>query len=143
VDLSSGYPALLRPGGVSREALQRVAGCPVSLRKPSPSRAGTVCSHYAPQAQVVLASPTNCLAGRGPGRKGLKVAVVSARRARLPGNVLQVPPPKSHVHFARGLYALLRRLDRQRVDAIVLSLPPTRGLGLAIADRLRRAAGRG
>jgi L-threonylcarbamoyladenylate synthase len=35
----------------------------------------------------------------------------------------------------------LRDIDRQGFDAILVSLPPETGLGLAIADRLRRAAG--
>jgi L-threonylcarbamoyladenylate synthase len=43
--------------------------------------------------------------------------------------------------YARGLYGFLRELDRQGCDLIVASLPAEEGLGLAIANRLRRAAG--
>jgi L-threonylcarbamoyladenylate synthase len=49
--------------------------------------------------------------------------------------------PGSTAAYARGLYAFLRELDRQGCDLIVASLPAEQGLGLAIANRLRRAAG--
>ena len=39
------------------------------------------------------------------------------------------------------LYAALRRIDRMKFDAVVATLPSGEGLGLAIRDRLRRAAG--
>ncbi|MFF1373631.1 Sua5 family C-terminal domain-containing protein [Streptomyces virginiae] len=43
--------------------------------------------------------------------------------------------------YAHGLYGFLRELDQQGCDLIIASLPPEKGLGLAIANRLRRAAG--
>jgi L-threonylcarbamoyladenylate synthase len=43
--------------------------------------------------------------------------------------------------YARGLYGFLRELDQQGCDLIIVSLPVEEGLGLAIANRLRRAAG--
>ncbi|MGW1290631.1 Sua5 family C-terminal domain-containing protein, partial [Streptomyces sp. NPDC002586] len=43
--------------------------------------------------------------------------------------------------YARGLYGFLRELDLRGCDLIVVSLPVEEGLGLAIANRLRRAAG--
>jgi L-threonylcarbamoyladenylate synthase len=50
--------------------------------------------------------------------------------------------PESMAEYARKIYELLREFDRRGCDVIVASLPPREGLGLAIADRLRRAAGR-
>jgi L-threonylcarbamoyladenylate synthase len=43
--------------------------------------------------------------------------------------------------YAQELYDLLREFDRRGCDVIVATLPPQEGLGLAIVDRLRRAAG--
>lgn len=43
--------------------------------------------------------------------------------------------------YARGLYGFLRALDQQGCDLIIASVPDEAGLGLAIANRLRRAAG--
>ncbi len=49
--------------------------------------------------------------------------------------------PASMAAYVRGLYGFLRELDQQGCDHIVASLPAEEGLGLAIANRLRRAAG--
>jgi L-threonylcarbamoyladenylate synthase len=43
--------------------------------------------------------------------------------------------------YARELYGFLRDLDRQGCDLIVASVPVDEGLGVAIANRLHRAAG--
>ena len=48
--------------------------------------------------------------------------------------------PESMAEYGRTIYELLREFDRRGCDVIVASLPPREGLGLAIADRLRRAA---
>jgi L-threonylcarbamoyladenylate synthase len=52
-----------------------------------------------------------------------------------------VAVPGSMAAYARGLYGFLRELDQRGCDLIVASLPVEDGLGLAIANRLRRAAG--
>lgn len=52
-----------------------------------------------------------------------------------------VPVPASMAAYARGLYGFLREFDQRGCDLIVASLPEEDGLGLAIANRLRRAAG--
>lgn len=49
--------------------------------------------------------------------------------------------PAAAAEYAQGLYGFLRHLDQQGCDLIVASLPVEEGLGLAIANRLRRAAG--
>ena len=49
--------------------------------------------------------------------------------------------PESMADYARRLYGFLRDLDDRGCDVIVASVPGEAGLGLAIADRLRRAAG--
>jgi L-threonylcarbamoyladenylate synthase len=43
--------------------------------------------------------------------------------------------------MARELYSALRDLDAAGVDVVIAALPPTAGLGEAVGDRLRRAAG--
>ncbi|MFD0661363.1 Sua5 family C-terminal domain-containing protein [Thermocatellispora tengchongensis] len=52
-----------------------------------------------------------------------------------------VAVPASMAAYARGLYGFLRELDQRGCDLIVASLPVEEGLGLAIANRLCRAAG--
>jgi L-threonylcarbamoyladenylate synthase len=51
------------------------------------------------------------------------------------------PLPDDVVGMARTLYAALRDLDAAAVDVVIAALPPAAGLGEAVGDRLRRAAG--
>jgi L-threonylcarbamoyladenylate synthase len=44
--------------------------------------------------------------------------------------------------FAHSLYRLMRQADAETLDILVVALPPDEGLGVAIRDRLRRAAHR-
>nr|MDQ3370369.1 translation factor Sua5 [Myxococcota bacterium] len=50
--------------------------------------------------------------------------------------------PEDVAGMARELYAALRDLDASDVDVVIAALPRDAGLGEAVADRLRRAAGR-
>jgi L-threonylcarbamoyladenylate synthase len=144
VDLSSEAPAILRPGGVTQEALEAVLAQPVPFRTGGTVRSpGQLASHYAPRARVILVSPgelpTQAAALHA---QGLRVALLTRQDdAVQPGNlaVFRLPDPLEEA--ARALYATLRQIDQRGFDAIVVSLPPEKGLGAAIADRLRRAAG--
>jgi hypothetical protein len=51
------------------------------------------------------------------------------------------PLPDDLPGMARGLYAALRDLDAMGVEVVIATLPPAVGLGEAVGDRLRRAAG--
>ncbi|HEX8536244.1 MAG TPA: L-threonylcarbamoyladenylate synthase, partial [Cystobacter sp.] len=63
VDLSQEEPAVLRPGGLAVEELSRVLGRPVPVRVSSTVRvSGSLASHYAPRAGVVLAEPAEAAA---------------------------------------------------------------------------------
>jgi L-threonylcarbamoyladenylate synthase len=143
LDLSSGAAAILRPGGVSREHLEEVLGERLPIREGGPVRSpGQFQYHYSPRAEVVLteadelATQAEVLLARG-----LRVAVsTSEEMAGLPPEVEQIPLPKAPEDVARALYAALREVDRRGCDAVLVILPPERGLGLAVADRLRRAS---
>ena len=131
LDLSSGTPALLRPGGVTREALENVLRLNVPLAANSNVRApGNLVSHYAPRAEVILTTREEAAERerilRAAGKKVLRLAE-HVNEADLQS-------------FARSLYAALRAADAQGADALLAILPDERGLGLAIADRLRKAA---
>jgi len=145
VDLSGTQPAILRPGGVAREAIERVAGRPVPPREAGDVRApGTLPAHYAPRALVVLAPPDELVPrARELQRRHLKVALL------LPDGAPDPPPglgcvrvPADIEGLARHLYAALREVDDRRFDVVVVAPPSEEGLGAAIADRLRRAAAR-
>ncbi|MEU0444365.1 L-threonylcarbamoyladenylate synthase [Streptomyces tendae] len=144
VDATGDVPTILRPGGVTREDLEAVLGSPLAV--PSTSRVrvpGQHPSHYAPRARVVLVEPEKVIAEAELAHElghqvGVFLPAAFADYAVKAHAVVTVP--ESMAAYARGLYGFLRELDRQECDLMVASLPEE-GLGLAIANRLRRAAG--
>ncbi|MEU9371353.1 L-threonylcarbamoyladenylate synthase [Streptomyces avermitilis] len=145
VDATGDAPSILRPGGVTREDLEAVLGCPLAV--PSTSRArvpGQHPSHYAPRARVVLVEPEKVVAEAELAQElGHQVGVflpAAFTDAAVKAHAV-VAVPGSMTAYARGLYGFLRELDQRGCDLIIASLPVEEGLGLAIANRLRRAAG--
>lgn len=142
VDLSGTAPAILRPGGLPGEEIERVLGQPVPFAEKIEVRApGTLPSHYAPRAGVVLAAPDQLAAqANALAAQGRKVAVMAPRATGLAAGVSLFPIPDDAAGFARSLYATLRRIDEAGYEVIVSAPPPEGGLGAAVRDRLSRAA---
>ncbi len=140
-------PVLLRPGAVGREAIEKILG-PVRLASgagegPAPSP-GLKHRHYAPRARIVLVDGA-------PGEVREKMELLSRRfRGKsVAALVSAAHPPRSIPARRLGrdprtaahrLFAALRDLDREGMDVILVENFGTRGLGLAIRDRLERAA---
>jgi L-threonylcarbamoyladenylate synthase len=137
-------PVVLRPGGVTRERLSEVLGEPVVLADRSarvealPQEApGLLASHYAPRAPLRL---------RAPGEAWpLDAALLAFTGADLPARTVNavLSPSGDLAEAAAKLFARLRELDAVRPRLIVAELVPDAGLGEAVNDRLRRAAGLG
>jgi L-threonylcarbamoyladenylate synthase len=128
VDLVGARPTLLRPGGVPVELIEAILETAVERDDVGPARAsGMLPSHYAPTCRVQLVA-----AGE------VDACVEQLRGAGLVVAVL--PRGASVVEDARQLYRHLRDADAAGVDVLVATPPEPHGLGLAVADRLRRAA---
>ncbi|MEV6956064.1 L-threonylcarbamoyladenylate synthase [Streptomyces sp. NPDC051183] len=145
VDVTGETLSILRPGGVTREDLEAVLGHPVAVPSTSGVRVpGQHPSHYAPRARVVLVEPEQVVAEAELAQEaGHQVGVFlppSLADATVKAHAV-VALPGSLDAYAHGLYGFLRELDQQGCDLIVASLPVEEGLGLAVANRLRRAAG--
>jgi L-threonylcarbamoyladenylate synthase len=142
VDLSGSEATLLRPGGVPREAVEAVLGHSLSSRAGSEVRVpGMLPSHYAPRAGVVLA--TRRQAQRVAAKlasSGRHVALAGPMNLKAPPGVQHLVAPEDATPLARALYELFRAADAARVDVVVVVVPSDRGLGLAVLDRLQRAA---
>jgi L-threonylcarbamoyladenylate synthase len=142
---------LYRPGAVTAAMLEPIAG-PVTLYQPTSTAAepqslpspGVGLRHYAPRARLILV----------------------ASQAELNSHLTQLPPPADRIGvmlphgwtvptetetfpwndfddptgLAQSLFAGLRDLDRRGVAVILCPLPAPAGLGLAIRDRLKKAA---
>ncbi|MEV6019375.1 L-threonylcarbamoyladenylate synthase [Streptomyces sp. NPDC051997] len=145
VDVTGEMPSILRPGGVTREDLEAVLGHPVTVPSTNGVRVpGQHPSHYAPRARVVLVEPEKVVAEAESAQEaGYQVGVFLPpcfADAAVKAHAV-VALPGSLDAYAQGLYGFLRELDQQGCDLIVASLPAEKGLGLAVANRLRRAAG--
>lgn len=128
VDLTSAVPAVLRTGAIGAREIGEALGTPVVARSDGNVRApGTLRSHYAPRARVVLAAA----AGRDDELR---------RRAALGERVALLVLPDDAGAAAHTLYAALRALDADGYDTIVATLPPDTEPNAAVRDRLTRAA---
>jgi L-threonylcarbamoyladenylate synthase len=129
-----GAPMLLRPGGVAREEIERVLG--ITLAKApaqaSPRAPGMLASHYAPKASLRLEAETaredEALLAFGPEPAGPRVMT------------LNLSPRGDLAEAAANLFSHLRKLDAGGARVIAVMPVPREGLGLAINDRLARAA---
>jgi len=128
VDCTVDPPQLLRPGGIPAEDIERLLD--QALAPPSgPSRAaGMLAAHYAPAAEVVLVDTPQ------EGEHQSRELTRAGRRVE----VLDISTDL--VRYARELYSRLRDADAAGADVVVAVLPPPRGLGHAIRDRLTNAA---
>jgi len=143
VDLSRGRAVLLRPGGLAREAIEDIVGPLADADAHAPAAPGTLALHYAPKAVVIAVDPADVPAAVTSSRG--KVAVLAPFAAfaawQLASDVVAFRLPDDLPGMARSLYAALRDLDAAGVDVVIAALPPAVGLGEAVGDRLRRAAG--
>jgi L-threonylcarbamoyladenylate synthase len=132
LDLSGETPALLRPGGVTLEALTALLG-PVATPAAGPLRSpGMLASHYAPalplRLDAIAARPGEALLAFGPTQPAGFAEIVWLSRS---GDLAEA---------AANLFAMLRQLDRPEFTGIAVMPIPEHGLGRAVNDRLRRAA---
>ena len=146
VDLSSATPRILRPGKITERALRAVLGSTVMTETNTPVRCpGSKPSHYAPRARVILASPDDVEQRVEQWhQRGQRVGLLASHRpAALPENVTWLRLTKRFEEQAHELYHRLRQADHLGLQVLVAVMPSDVGLGHALRDRLRRAAGLG
>lgn len=133
-------PALLRPGGLARAAIEgvlgrRIGGPEGAGPQAAPVAPGMLASHYAPRAPLRLNAtdlrPGEALLAFGPTLPANAGAAPLRRNLSPSGDLLEA---------AANLFAHLRALDAAAPAAIAVMPVPEHGLGEAINDRLRRAA---
>jgi L-threonylcarbamoyladenylate synthase len=143
LDLTTEPPQVLRPGGISAEAIAAVIERPVSATASGPVRApGMLESHYAPGARVEIV-PQDDAAARAAvlAGDGQAVAILAPGEIfPLPASALILGPVGTPEAYAALLYAAFRRADAAGADVILAVPPAPRGMGVAVRDRLSRAA---
>jgi L-threonylcarbamoyladenylate synthase len=140
VGLIDGTPRLLRPGGLTREAIEHVlgaklAGLPSQVKQDAPTAPGMLSSHYAPDTALYLNAQ----------EASVEDALLSFGSTPLPGAEraiaeFNLSPSGNLVEAAANLFLAMRTLDSSGARVIRAQFIPNTGLGEAINDRLRRAA---
>lgn len=134
VTVRDGRVILLRPGGVTAEAIEQVTARPVqrSTHADRPTSPGQLASHYAPRAKLRL-NATTVASGEALLAFGPDVLQHAGSRANL-------SPRGDLKEAAANLFSALRTLDASGASTIAVMPIPHAGLGEAINDRLQRAA---
>ncbi|HEU5100142.1 MAG TPA: L-threonylcarbamoyladenylate synthase [Roseiflexaceae bacterium] len=160
LDLTGAQPALLRPGGVPIEALrQHIPDLSFAPRyveladaEPAPSSPGMLLKHYSPRAELQLFA--------GPAERAIERMRQAAQQALAAGKLVGIMAPNQDINafadlavviaalgpredidqIGRRIFAGMRELDHLGVEHILVRGVDQAGLGLAIWDRLVRAA---
>lgn len=138
VDGTGATPVILRVGGVSAASIAHIAGMqPTEATRGEVAAPGTLASHYAPDAAVVVVDADQLAAhARDPG-----VVVLALAGVVVPPELRRLEPaPVDTDEYARVLYAQLRHADRLGARTVLAVPPPPDGVGRAVRDRLARAA---
>ncbi len=129
IDCTSETPKLLRLGAITAEMITQATGLSVS-RAPSTIRvSGSLASHYAPNAKVVLDQAV--LPGEG---------LIALESEPTPDSVIRLIAPVDVQGYAQQLYFALRQADALGLRRVVAITPKGDGLAEAIRDRLQRAS---
>ncbi len=144
LDVSGRIPRLLRPGGIGIEELRAVIGeVDSQLAESAEARSpGMRHRHYAPDCRVVLVAPAE-----------VPPAIADLQRHDRKIGVLHRTPiedaagvsfvlliPGDTAEYGRAIFRAFRDAEATGVDVLLVETVPEEGIGLAIMDRLRRAA---
>ena len=153
VDLTCDPPRLLRPGGMPLEALEEVVG-PLTVDKAvteplkdgeQPKAPGMKYRHYAPKAPVtVVTGPAEASARtiEQLAKPGDGVICFDEFAGRFDQQTVECLGPSRDKRIqAQRVFDALRAFDSKDVQQIYAQCPDSQGLGLAIGNRLKKAAG--
>lgn len=165
LDITGQVPAILRPGGVTYEQLEEVLGhvemdpaliqpeLNAALKSRSP---GMKYTHYAPRAEIWIVVGTeeqvakklrslvgeNRAAGKRVGIMSTEEMLFFSREYNLKPDHWEILGSKDDLTgIATRLYQALRNCDRYHLDIVFAQTVPETGIGVAIMNRLHKAAG--
>lgn len=159
LDLTGERPRILRPGGISLEMLREVLGdtveAPETLDVERPLAPGMKYRHYAPKAPLLLfhgelsaVEEEICKRLASQVEAEEKVAILTfteseLAKQELPTNVIlySLGSKARPEEAAHNLFRYLRLCDQEGVERIYAVAPPRQGVGEAVYNRLRKAAG--
>ena len=131
-------PEILRPGAITKTEIEKIigevgSGNETHLKQPETLRSpGQLQSHYAPNAHLRLNTVNT--------NSGEALLAFGANRPASEGPVINLSPSGDLTEAASRLFSALRELDKSGCRTIAVMPIPCEGLGVAINDRLNRAA---
>ena len=152
LDCSTAIPTILRPGGVTREQLQEVIG-EVNLDQAliedghAPKAPGMKYTHYAPNVPLILVNGSRDFFQQLINQQqseGKRVGVLTTEEGvetLIADKVIACGSRNDLDSVAAQLFNVLRRFDEEDIDVIFSESFPQTGVGEAIMNRLRKAAG--
>lgn len=135
VSIADDFPALLRPGAISTEAIEAVLQLKLLRRTEggdAPQSPGQIHSHYAPRAALRL----NAIVPE----KGEAFLAFGPSEIAIGATTINLSERGDLVEAAAKLFSALRALDASGAACVAVAPIPDHGLGEAINDRLKRAA---
>ena len=129
IDCTGAAPSVLRPGAISVAMIEECTGLKVTGSDKEIRVSGSLENHYAPVAKVYLLQTP--LPGQG---------FIAHSDIQTPEGVIRLASPDNDEEFAHILYSALREADGQNLSEVVVIPPTGVGIGVAIRDRLGRAA---
>jgi L-threonylcarbamoyladenylate synthase len=133
-------PVLLRPGAITLAMMAEVLGAaPLPPDAAAPRASGTLKAHYAPRTPLYLVEPQDLAAHMVDLPADARVAWV-ARQPATDSRCVWVEAPGDAAAYARELYRLLRRLDREGFARLYVAPLPDGHEWAGVRDRLQRAA---
>lgn len=129
IDCTGSNPRVLRPGAITEEMIEQATGLAVVETGTNIRVSGSLKSHYAPTAKVLL----DVEPGMGDG-------LIALSEIATPEGVIRLASPENLAEYAKALYAALRKADDLGLKHVVAFSPEGQGLAVAIRDRLSRAA---
>jgi L-threonylcarbamoyladenylate synthase len=126
VDFTVNPPAILRPGGISRDQLERVLGAKLQITSEHRKAPGQYARHYSPKAKVRLVQSAD------PDAAALVFNKHGSRHFEMSSDPEQ---------YGRDLYDALIQLDKSGADEIQIEIPPRTVEWEAVRDRIEKAAG--
>ena len=131
IDCTGSSPIILRSGFITKANIESILGI-VDVEQANPSNikfSGSFERHYAPKCKVILGEYSIIGAGY--------LALVGIKT---PSGMARLASPSTIEEFARVLYSTFREADREGLVALVVDPPLGEGLGVAILERLQKAA---
>ncbi len=139
LSLTGNKPQLLRAGGISREAIERVIGpieIPEAKHAKDSESPGMLPNHYAPRTPLMMVPDVRDYTEN----HDIGVILYKEYAEEFNGPVRSISRRRDPREIALGIYAALRELDNEDISLIVAEWCPEEGIGAAVNDRLKKAS---